>query len=409
MLLSPTIKIFLSRKMLVVLLMGFASGLPMALIGGTLQAWLTEEGVSLTLVTFTSFTGTPYAYKFLWAPVTDRYRLLGLGLRRGWIISAQLFLAALLLILGHSHPGQNLSWVILVATIIGYTGATQDIAIDAYRAEVLSEAERAAGASLAVLGYRIAMLVSGGLALILAAHLSWAQVYSVMSIIMIVCAVVTWLSPEPSRPPQERSAFFKLAKQGFKDFLKRRGAIEILLFVLLYKLGDVMAAAPSTRFMMDIGFQKETIGTVAKTFGILATIVGGITGGAVLPKLGTLRALFLFGLLQSGTIALFALLANTGPDLMTMQVAVTVENFCNGMGTAAFTAFLMGLCRREFTATQYALLTSIMAITRYVGGSLTGYIASQTGWVVFFLLCIVSAIPGLLLLTRYKTWDTSSD
>lgn len=401
-------KILLSRRMLFVFLMGFASGLPLALIGGTLQAWMTDSNVDIKLITLSTFTGIPYTYKFLWAPAMDRFELRGLGLRRGWILFSQLSLAALLLVLGYSDPGANLQTVAIIATMIAVCGANQDIVIDAYRTEILPDDEKALGASLAILGYRLAMIVSGGMALILAQKFPWQAVYSIMALVMAFNFIVTFFAPEPSQEARPKASLLTVARSSFAEFFNRPGAYEILAFILLYKLADVLAAAPTTPFLMKLGFSKLEIGLVAKSYGLFATIGGAFLGGLAIPKIGMLRALWIFGVLQAVSIASFSFLAMLGPNLSVMTFAITFENLCNGMGTAAFTAFLMNQCRREYTATQYALFTSFMSLNRYIGGALTGTVAAITGWPVFFLLCIASGIPGLALLTRFKKWQSAN-
>ncbi len=396
-----------NKRMLIVFLMGFASGLPIALIGGTAQAWLKESGVDLALVTFFVLTGLPYTWKFIWAPVLDRIAPPLLEQRRGWILISQLALALTIFCMGLSHPESNLKFMGICALVLAFLGATQDIVIDAYRAEILEAEERAMGASLAILAYRLAMIVSGGLALVMAQHLSWSSVYSCMALLMLACAVVTLRADEPKRVAPKERLLWETAIQSFREFLSRPGSVEILLFVLLYKIGDVMAAAPTTAFMLDIGFSKQDIGLAVKTGGLVSTIVGGLLAGVLMPRLGTLKSLWVFGILQSATIFLFGLLALRGNDFLLMFTSVSIENLCNGMGTAAFTAFLMGLCNRQYTATQYALLTSVMSVTRYLAGSITGSIAKEVGWFWFFTICIAAALPGLLLLTRYRRWQVT--
>lgn len=403
---SP-LNILLSRRMLVVLLMGFASGLPLALIGGTLQAWMTEAGVDIKVVTLSALAGIPFTYKFIWAPAMDRFQISPLGLRRGWLIASQIGLCALILCLAYSDPAISMRVVALVSLTLAFFGATQDIVIDAYRTEILREDERALGASLAILGYRVAMIVSGGLALIMAQHLPWPKVYAIMSLIMAANVLVSFAAPEPTRAASGRKTFWSVAKASLGDFLKRRGAFEILLFVLLYKLPDVLAAAPTTPFLLKTGFSKEEIGWAAKSFGLAATISGAFIGGLLIPRLGLFRSLIIFGLLQAVSILSFSMLA-VHPSLGLMVGSVAFENLCNGMGTAAFTAFLMNQCRREYTAGQYALLTSFMSLNRYVGGSLSGALAEAVGWPAFFMICVASAVPGMALLSRYSKWEKVS-
>jgi len=399
------LKSIFSKRLLIVFLMGFSSGLPIALIGGTLQAWLTDAKIDLKIVTLFTLTGLPYTYKFLWAPSLDSVRLPFLGLRRGWLITIQSILIVSIVLLGASSPEISLTRVTYLALALAFFGASQDIVIDAYRTELLSEHERGPGASMAIMGYRIGMLVSGGLALILADHLTWFQVYATMALFMLIGVAVTIFAPEPTRPNLDRPNFWLVARNSFQEFFQRRGAYEILLFVLIYKVGDVMAVAPLTRFLMDIGFEKSAIGAVAKTFGLIFTIIGASIAGIYIPKLGLYRSLLIFGILQTVFIISFSALAMVGNNLGFMTLAISLENLCNGMGSAAYTAFLMSLCNKEFTATQYALLTSVMAVTRYLAGAATGYLAASLGWSMFFVVCLLSAVPGLFLLTRFRRWE----
>jgi len=401
--------------MLVILLLGFSSGLPLALIGGTLQAWMQTLGVDLKTIGLFASTQTPYAFKYLWAPLLDRFtpgfgRWQLLDRRRGWMLLSQIALVLLLIKLSVVNPASNPWLVAVLAVGISFASATQDIVIDAYRTEILSTEEHGAGAGLSILGYRLGMLVSSAFALILADHLPWSDVYRLMAAFVGVGMVATFLAPSPdaerARPPRNlREAVIA----PFLDFFGRRGALEILLFIVLYKIGDVFAAALSTPFMLELGFSKTDIGAVSKGIGLVATIVGSIVGGALMARFGLKRSLWYFGLLQAVSSLSFYALALVGRDIVALTVAIGLENLCGGFGTAALTAFLMGLCNVRFTATQYALLSSVTAIGRILAGTYSGFIAAPLGWPAYFLFSTAIAIPALILLKlRFERWTVTA-
>ena len=394
--------------MFLMLLMGFSSGLPLALTGtgGTLQAWMTDEGVDLKTVGIFAIMGLPYALKFLWAPFIDRFSLPFLGLRRGWMLITQLFCIALVLLTTLLSPANQIGLVAWMALLLAFVSASQDIVIDAYRAETLAEQERGAGAAVSILGYRLGMLASGAIALILADILSWRLVYSFVALMLLSGVIATALAPEPHDSRQARSLSQALI-EPFRQFFSRRGSLEILVFVVLYNLGYVMAVALLTRFLMDLGFSKTDIGFVAKTFGLIASILGALTAGAVLARISLYRALLLFGVLQIFSVLGFALLASMGQNFYLMAAAIGLENFCAGMSTAALAAMLMGLCNKGSSATQYALLTSLTAVARTFAGAATGFMAVYLGWTMFFIVCALMAVPALILVTRFPRWQAS--
>lgn len=401
-------QVFVSRMMFLMLLMGFSSGLPLALTGtgGTLQAWMTDEGVDLKTVGIFAIMGLPYALKFLWAPFIDRFSLPFLGLRRGWMLITQLLCIALVLLTTLLSPANQIGLVAWMALLLAFVSASQDIVIDAYRAETLAEQERGAGAAVSILGYRLGMLASGAIALILADILSWRLVYSFVALMLLSGVIATALAPEPHDSRQARSLSQALI-EPFRQFFSRRGSLEILVFVVLYNLGYVMAVALLTRFLMDLGFSKTDIGFVAKTFGLIASILGALTAGAVLARISLYRALLLFGVLQIFSVLGFALLASMGQNFYLMAAAIGLENFCAGMSTAALAAMLMGLCNKGSSATQYALLTSLTAVARTFAGAATGFMAVYLGWTMFFIVCALMAVPALILVTRFPRWQAS--
>jgi MFS transporter, PAT family, beta-lactamase induction signal transducer AmpG len=404
-------KIYCSGKMLLMLVLGFASGMPLALTGSTLSAWMVAEGVDIKTIGLYSLVGLPYAFKFLWSPLMDRFVPPFLGRRRGWMIITQLLLILTISTMGFFNPASMPILIATMAVALAFFSASQDIVLDAYRTEYLKPEERGAGAGVWVMGYRVAILVSGALALILSDYVSWKIVYFIMGIMMAVGCIATLLAPEPLNinPASERieppKSLIEAVVFPFVEFLKRPGAIEILFFVILYKIGDITAAQMTTPYILKyIGFSRTELGAIYKGFGMAATIAGALVGGAIMSKWSLKRSLMVFGVLQGVSTLVFIMLEFTGRQIWALAVVIGTENFCGGMGTSAYTALLMGLCNKKFTATQYALLSSLMAVGRFVTGAPTGYLADAVGWVMFFVICTALALPGLLLLLRYNKW-----
>jgi len=394
-------KLYTSRRVAPLLALGFASGLPLALTGGTLQAWATVEQVSLQQIGFLTLVGTAYTLKFLWAPLVDRYAPPWLGRRRGWMVLMQVLLALGILAMGCLSPGQNLLPLALIAVFVAFCSATQDIAFDAYRSDVLHKDERGAGAALSVLGYRLAMLVSGGLALILADQwLGWGTTYMLMGGLMLLAALASFWAPEPEVPAQTPRSLTRAVIEPFNEFFSRPEAVTVLVLIVLYKLGDAFAGALSTTFLIRAaGYTATEVGTVNKLLGLAATIVGALAGGALMAWLGLYRSLMLFGVLQAISNLGFWLISVGPHSIWLMATGVGIENLCGGMGTAAFVALLMGLCNQQFSATQFALLSALSAVGRtYLAGPLTPPLVQYAGWPTFFLLTVLIALPGLLLL-----------
>jgi PAT family beta-lactamase induction signal transducer AmpG len=396
--------VFRSPRLFWVLLLGFSSGIPLALTGTTLQAWMATEKIDLAVIGVFSLVGLPYTAKYFWAPVMDRYVPPFLGRRRGWMIVTQFALVLAIAAMAFSDPAGATTLFAVLALLVAFASASQDIVVDAWRTEVLEPVELGPGAGVHVLGYRIAMLTSGAIALILADRLPWKTVYLLMAGSMLVGVVASLLAPEPRLKQRPPATLKEAVVEPFVEFLSRRGAVGILLFIILYKLDVVMATALTTPFMLELGFTKTDIGAVTKGFGMAATIVGTLAGGAVVARAGMKTSLWLFGILQSVSTLSFLALARLGHHYPMMVTAIGLENLCSGMGTAAYAAFLMSLCDRRFTATQYALLTSLMALTRVIIGAPTGYLVKSFGWELYFVISALSAIPGLLLLLRYPHW-----
>jgi len=398
---ATPLSVYLSSRVAPLLFLGFASGLPLALTGGTLQAWATVENVSLQEIGFLTLVGTAYTLKFLWAPLVDRFSPGILGRRRGWVLICQILLALGFFAMGHLSPATSLGGLAMLAVLVAFLSATQDIAFDAYRTDVLEPQERGAGAALSVLGYRLAMLVSGGLALVIADQwIGWGNMYSLMGGLMLLTVLATFWAPEPANPGDAPRTLMKAVTQPLGEFFGRPGAWVLLLMIVLYKLGDAFAGALSTTFLIrGAGFTPTEVGTVNKILGLTATIVGALAGGAIMSRLGLFRSLMLFGILQGVSNLAYWLIAIVPGTLWIMASGVFLENLCGGMGTAAFVALLMGMCRKEFSATQFALLSAFSAVGRtYLAGPLTPPLVQYFDWPGFFLLTVLIAVPGVLLL-----------
>lgn len=395
------LSIYIGRRVSPLLFLGFASGLPLALTGGTLQAWATVEQVSLQEIGFLTLVGTAYTLKFLWAPIIDRYSPGFLGRRRGWMLITQCLLALGLLVMGQMSPATSLGALAVVAVLVAFLSATQDIAFDAYRTDVLAAHERGAGAALSVLGYRVAMLVSGGFALILADQwVGWSNMYSLMGGLMLLTTLATFWSPEPSNPGKAPISLEVAITAPLGEFFRRPEAWTLLLLIVLYKLGDAFAGALSTTFLIrGAGFSPTEVGTVNKVLGLSATIFGALFGGALMARLGLFKSLMIFGVMQAVSNLGYWVIAVAPHNVWIMAAGVSLENLCGGMGTAAFVALLMGLCRQEFSATQFALLSALSAVGRtYLAGPLTPPLVESLGWPGFFLVTVLIALPGIWLL-----------
>ncbi|BAY31218.1 major facilitator superfamily protein [Tolypothrix tenuis PCC 7101] len=405
--LRSLLEVFGSRKMAALLFLGFSSGLPLLLIGNTLKAWMTVEQVDLAAIGWFSLASLPYSLKFLWSPFLDRFTMPFLGRRRGWLVVTQLALTVAIAIMAFQQPKQALQLLAINAIVIAFLSATQDIAADAYRTDVLEKLEMGAGAAVFILGYRIALLVAGALALILADRIPWSSVYLLMAGTMVLGIFATLFAPEPEAisPPASLTDAVILP---FGEFFQRRGVIQgflVLLFITLYKLGDALLSNMTTPFLLQVGFTKTDIGAIQVGMGLIATIVGALAGGAILSRIGINRSLWVFGVLQAVSNFAYLSLAYTGKNYQAMVLAINIEQFCGGLGTAAFVAFLMSLCNQKFSATQYALLSSLMAVSRDILASPGGAIAQNTGWPLFFIITIVAAVPGLLLLPIFAPWN----
>lgn len=392
------------------LLLGFASGLPLFLTSRTLQAWMTQEGVDLGTIGLFSLVALPYSLKFLWSPILDRYipPFLGaLGRRRSWLVLTQMALVLAVAAMAFQQPKQTLQLLAMNALLIAFLSASQDIAFDAYRVDVLTEPEMGAGAAVTVLGYRIALLVTGSLALILADRIPWTGVYLCLAVLMALCIGFSLFAPEVRRNPPP-ATLMQAVQLPFLDFFQRSGVwrgLILLLFIVLYKLGDGLVNNMATPFLLQTGFSQTDIGTIQGGMGLLATIVGALVGGAILSQIGINRSLWIFGALQALSNLAYYALSRTGYHYPMMLITINIENFCAGLVTAGFVAFLMSCCNPRFSATQFALLSSLMAVSRDILVAPAGKVAQTVGWSSFFLITLVASVPGLLLLPLCAPWN----
>jgi PAT family beta-lactamase induction signal transducer AmpG len=407
---SPYLQVLRSPRIAAVLLLGFSSGLPLALTGSTLQAWLTVSGADLMTIAWFSWIGIPYLLKFLWSPLMDRYVPPFLGRRRGWMLLTQLALAAGIAAMALLSPQSNLWLLGCLALWVAFASASQDIVIDAYRTDLLPASERGMGAAVSVLGYRLAMLASGGLALILADQIGWRQTFFTMAALMAVGLATSLAAPEPAlrgTPPRSLRA---AVVEPLQDLLLRPGALQLLTLIVLYKFGDALAGTLTTAFLIrGVGFSLTDVGTINKVLGLASLLLGGLVGGLLLVRMSLTRALLFFGALQAISNLSFALLAWAGKSYPLLVFAVGFENLASGMGTAAFVAFAMALCNHSFSATQYALLSALASLGRILFGPLTGGLVEAMGWANFFVLTFVAALPGLWLVWHMRAQIAAVD
>lgn len=385
---------------------GFASGLPLYVLVSLIPAWLSSARVPLVEIGLFSLVSLPYTWKFLWAPFLDRYSL-PLGLRRGWMLLTQVLLIGAVAALGGLDPAANMTPVLILACVIAITSATQDIAIDAYRRELLPDHELGLGNAVHVQAYRLASLIPGSLALILADQFPWHVVFPITSSFLFVGVVLSVIVREPSVKGRSTGGRRQTALEPFAEYLTRRGwrsAALVLFFMVAYKLGDNMATALATPFYLDLGFSMTQVGVVAKHAALWPAILGALVGGLIMIRLGINRALWIFGAIQMISILGFVWLASVGAKLWVLATVVAFEYLGVGLGTAAFTAFIARESSRAFAATQFALFTAFAALPRSVANASTGFIVESTGWVTFFLLCTVFAIPGMLALIWVAPW-----
>ena len=404
-----------TRRMLICVFTGFSSGLPLYLLLNLLPAWLRTEGINLKVIGAFALIQFPYTWKFIWAPFVDRYVVPALGRRRGWMLLTQLALMATIAWMGTLSPHDELAWVIYAATAVAFLSATQDIAIDAYRRELLSNVELGLGNAVHVNAYRIAGLIPGSLSLILADHLPWAMVFAVTALFMLPGMVMTLMVAEPALAGALPKTLREAVVEPFREFIGRAGvrsALLVLGFIFLYKLGDSMCTALATPFYLDMGFSKSDIGLIAKNAGLWPSVIGGLLGGLWMLKLGINRGLWLFGVVQVVSILGFAWLSRIGPFLeigtserTALALVIGFEALGVGLGAAAFVAYIARATHPAYTATQFALFTSLAAVPRTFLNATTGWLVEQLGWFGFFMLCVLLALPGMVLLFKVAPWN----
>lgn len=389
------------QRMLITILMGFSSGLPLLLTGGTFKMWLAREGVDVKTIGFLSWVGMAYSLKFIWAPLLDRYQLTRHGRRRSWLFLTQLALMGFIASMGLFNPSTSLTPLVIAAILVAFFSATQDSVIDAYRREFLPDEEMGLGASMTTYGYRIAMLISGGLAIGLvgdgALNLTWNQMYFSMAGLMGIGFITTFFIPEPTVLEPKPQTLREAVIEPFKEFLLRPQALLILTFVIAFKLGDSLSGQMLNKFYVDMQFTNQDVGFIAKTVGLFSSLLGLFLGGLLITKLKVYRALILFGILQALSTAYFMTLTLTGPQPWALALAVVFEDVTSGMGTSAFLAFMALLTSKRFSATQYALLASFASLGRNFFSGYSGIMVEQLGWAGFFITCALLAIPGIVM------------
>ncbi|MFC5474991.1 AmpG family muropeptide MFS transporter [Paraherbaspirillum soli] len=399
---------YLNRRMLICAFLGFSSGLPLFILLSLLQAWLTKSGLNVKALGLFALVMFPYTWKFLWSPLMDRFHFGKLGRRRGWMALTQATLFVAIGAMGMLDPNTQVATIAGIASLVAFLSASQDIVIDAYRREILPDSEQGLGAAVNVNAYKVAGMVPGALSLFLADHMAWQAVFWITAAFMLPGLICTLLIKEPTvygAPPKNIREAVLLP---FQEFIARdgwRSALWILGFIFLYKLGDSMATALATRFYIDLGFSLTQIGAISKTTSLWASLVGGLVGGIWMVQLGINRALWIFGVVQAVTILGFAWLAQVGADPIVLAIVIGGEAFGVGLGTAAFVAYIARTTDPRYTATQYALFTSLAAVPRTFINSSVGYIVAETGWFTFFVLCFWLAVPGMLILTKVAPWN----
>jgi PAT family beta-lactamase induction signal transducer AmpG len=416
---------YLAPRLLIMLPLGFASGLPLALTASTLAAWLNDSGVDITLIGLFAAVAIPYSVKFLWAPLVDGFRfpvLSRLGRRRSWLLATQLMLFALIAFAALLDPAADTALLACLAIAVALVSATQDVAVDAYRVERLAPEELGPGTAVFTLGYRLGMLASGAGALFLADRAGWHMAYLLMAALMGVGMVATLFGKEPSGighlavgigdatpMPNAQSQIPSFLRRAviapFADFMQREGWGWMLLFIAVYKLGDAFLGNMTNPFLLEIGFTKSQIAAIVKLYGFTATIIGTFAGGWLCTRFGTLKPLLLTGLFHALTNLMFVWQARAGADSAILALGITLENFTGGMSSAVLVVFISTLTHREFTATQYALLSSLAALGRTTLSSSAGYLVAWLGWEMFFVLCVLLALPGLLMLPVLRRYS----
>lgn len=395
--------LFTSPRILAVMLLSFSSGLPLALTGSALQAWYTVAGVNLMTIGILTMVGQPYAYKFLWAPLMDRFTPMKMGRRRSWMLLMQACLVLGLIIMAFLNPKQ-MPWLLAsIALGVAFFSASQDIAIDAYRTDVLPNHERGFGAAVTNFGYRMAMLVSGALSFIIAGEIGWRAMYCIMAGLMALGMLMTLWSPNPPETVGSPKTFREAVVEPFRDFMTRRNAMALLLFIVLYKICDAFALSLNTTFLIrGVGFSLIEIGSITKVVGLVGGLLGSIVGGLLMPRMGLYRSLMVFGFLQMASNLSFALLAIVGKSYAFMAGSIFLDYFCGGLSSVAIIVFLMSLCNKRYTATQYALFSAVSSVGRIFVGPIAATVVGHLGWVQFYIWSFIIGLPSLLILYWLK-------
>jgi MFS transporter, PAT family, beta-lactamase induction signal transducer AmpG len=406
---SPSVwRVLFTRRMLICVFTGFSSGLPLYVLLTLVPGWLRSEGVQLTAISLFTLIQFPYTWKFLWAPLMDRYSVPWLGRRRGWMLITQCALLVAIGMIGTFSASAELGTIAAVAAMTALLSASQDVVLDAYRREILGDEELGLGTAVHVNAYKVAGLIPGSLAFVLADHLPWPLVYAITALFMLPGLAMTLVIKEPAVPEGAPRTLRAAVVEPFADFLQRSGwqhAVLILAFIFLFKLGDSMATALATPFYLDMGFTKSEIGLIAKNAGLWPSVIGGLVGGLWMVKIGINRSLWLFGAAQALSILGFAALSQLPHDRVALALVIGAEALGVGLGTAAFTAFIARATNPRYTATQFALFTSLAAVPRTLINATTGWIVQHIGWFDFFLLCTLLALPGMILLWWIAPWS----
>lgn len=390
-------------RLIAIFFLGFASGLPLVLTGSTLQAWFTSAQINLSTIGALSLLGLPYTLKFLWAPLMDHCSIPWLGRRSGWMLVTQSGLVVLLLLLSFMQPSQMTYLMICLAFGVSFFSASQDIAIDAYRTQILKPEERGLGSAYFVFTYRAACLVAGGLALIFAERIGWRLTYQLMALLIILSMIVSWLAPKADEPVEVKKSIFATTLTAIEDIWQREKILLILLFLILYKFGDALVLQLMVNFLLHtLNFSLTEVGLAYKGVGFAATVSGAFLGGLLLVRWNIYRALLVFGLAQAISNFMFVILAMVGKNYMLMLSAIFIENFCGGLSTAALFAFLMTLCDKQFAATQFALFSAVTSLGRVLLGPVAALMVSQYGWVHFYFYAFLISFLGLFVLYFIK-------
>ncbi len=414
---SQILKIMLSWKMAVMFFFGFSSGFPYFIIKDVLKLWMTDAGVDITTIGLFALVGMPYTLKFIWSPLMDGFVPPFLGRRRGWILMAQIGVMITIAALGQCDPKQSLWWIAVFALCLNFFGASQDIALDAFRREYLTSQELGFGTGVWMNAWRLGTFVSVGLSVLADFDFTWQMIFFMLTAVMGIGVVTTLLVPEPRVTQPPPISIREAVVDPFVEFFKRNRAILVLLFILFYKIGDNMASAMTIPYIMEMGFSKAQYFVMVKGIGMFGLFAGVLVGGAIMIRIGTAKSLYAFGFLQAVSTAFFALLnmVDHGSTFWSaysqylLGAVVGFEFFATGLGQAAYATYMAIQTSKRFTATQYALLTSLMGVPGVFAAALTGYMTKIFGWNLFYLFCALAAIPGLLLLFKIAPWNASNE